>query len=226
MSFSKSSLDFLFQNRINDSKPWFLEHKNEYNELVLKPLCELVTALEPAVHEIDKYLICEPKVGRSVSRIYRDVRFSNDKSVFRDVMWCTFMRDKKLYHGVPAFFFEVSPVGFRYGCGYYQASVESMDAMRQLILDGDRDFLSAIKAFKKQSVFHLEDVKYKRTKFPDQPDELREWLDQKSVCLIANSGDFDMLFSDGLAKKLADDYRSIKPIYDFLMKSESMVLKK
>ena len=226
MPISEKTVNFLFENRVVDSKAWFTEHRADYDSLVLEPLRELVTDLKPAMLSIDPQLICEPKVGRSISRIYRDTRFSNDKSTFRDVMWCVFIRDKKLYEGPPAFWFEFSPRAFRYGCGYYQASADSMEAMRTLILNDDKSYIAAQNAFKKQSIFRLEDTKYKRSRYPDQPEEKREWLDQKSLCFLTDSTDFDFLFSDGLADKLAHDFALLAPMYDFMMNAEARVIKK
>jgi len=225
MPFSDETLKFLFENRVVDSKSWFSEHRDDYEHLVLDPLRELVTALEPAIMSIDPLLICEPKVGRSISRIFRDTRFSHDKSIFRDVMWCVFIRDKKLYNGLPGFWFEFSPKGFRYGCGYYQASTESMDAMRDMIIADEKSYKSAKKAFDKQSVFQLGDSKYKRSRHPEQSEEKREWLDQRSLDFITESEDFDLLFSDALADKLASDFNLLVPIYDFMMAAEARVFK-
>ena len=225
MPFSDETLKFLFENRVVDSKSWFSEHRDDYEHLVLEPLRELVTALEPAIMSIDPLLICEPKVGRSISRIFRDTRFSHDKSIFRDVMWCVFIRDKKLYNGLPGFWFEFSPKGFRYGCGYYQASTESMDAMRDMIIADEKSYKSAKKAFDKQSVFQLGDSKYKRSRYPEQSEEKREWLDQRSLDFITESEDFDLLFSDALADKLASDFNLLVPIYDFMMAAEARVFK-
>ena len=225
MPFSEESLKFLFENRVVDSKAWFLEHRDEYERLVLEPMRELVKALEPAILSIDPLLICEPKIGRSISRIYRDTRFSHDKSIFRDVMWCVFIRDKKLYNGLPGFWFEFSPRVIRYGCGYYQASPDSMEAMRELIIADDKTFKAAQKALKNQSVFRLDGEKYKRSRRPEQPEEKREWLDRRDIGFITESEDFDLLFSDALADKLAADFKLLVPMYEFMMAAEARVFK-
>ncbi len=226
MPFSNETINFLFENRVMDSKVWFAEHRADYDRLVLEPMREIVNSLAPAMLSIDPLFICEPKVGRSISRIYRDTRFSRDKSFFRDVMWCVFIRDKKLYNGLPGFFFEFSPQGFRYGCGYYQASPETMDAMRGMIIADEKTYKAARKAYEKQSIFHIEDTKYKRSHFPEQPEEKREWLDQRSLDFIADSVDFDLLYSDKLADKLAADFKILAPMYNFMMAAEARVIKR
>ena len=225
MPFSNDSINFLFENRVMDSRVWFAEHREDYDRLALEPLRELVTALTPTMLSIDPLFICEPKVDRSISRIYRDTRFSHDKSIFRDIMWCVFIRDKKLYNGLPGFWFEFSPKGFRYGCGYYQASSEVMEVMRNMILADDKTYKAALKAYKKQAVFQLADTKFKRSRYPGQPEEKREWLDQRSLDFLAESDDFDLLFSDAFAEKLASDFKLLIPMYDFMTAAEVRVFK-
>ncbi len=221
MTFSKEGLDFLFENKMRDSKPWFVEHRDIYEEKVLEPMRELVEALSPTMNEIDARMICEPKIGKSISRIYRDTRFTHDKSIFREKIWCVFTRDKKLYEGLPAFFVEITPDGFSYGCGYWRASTASMNRFRELILNDDKDYKAARKAIEKSDVFTLYADKFKRSKYPFESESKREWLDMKNIGAICYSNDFELLFSDALSKKLADDLKTLTPFYRFLMKVEA-----
>jgi len=181
---------------------------------------ELVTILAPVMLSIDDLLICEPKVDKTISRIYRDTRFSKDKSFYRDHMWCSFKRDKKLFPGFPEFFFDLSPVGFCYGFGYYAAGADSMNSIKELILSGDKDFEKVLKSSEKQDVFVMEGECYKRSKYPDKPADLRAWLDRKSIYFIHNSEDFKLLFSEKLAGMLAEDYKILEPVYRFILKAE------
>lgn len=184
MAFSAKTLDFLFMNKLHNDKLWFSEHRDEYEENVLKPMRELVDELAPALYSIDPQIICAPKVNKSISRIFRDTRYSKDKSIFRDVMWCHFSRDKKLYDAVPSFFYEFSPRRIRYGCGYYCMTGEAMDNVRSLVLSGGPIFENANSVIEKSRKFSLEDSKYKRSKFPNESEKRRNWLDrEKYACL-------------------------------------------
>ncbi len=221
MAFTQRTIDFLSENRARNDKAWFEEHKPDYQKHVLEPMAAFVTRLTPALLSIDDALLCEPKSGKAISRIYRDTRFSHDKSLYRDVMWCGFMRNKKLYNGMPGFFFEVSPRGFRYGSGYYQASPQSMDSIRRLILDRNKHFVAALKAYETQDRFQLEADSYKRRKYPDQPENVQNWLDRKSICFIHNSADFTLLFSEDLADTVAEGFLALRPMHAFLIEAES-----
>lgn len=224
MPLSGKTLDFLMENRLQNSRVWFQEHKKEYQENVIAPMTQLVERLTPAMMEIDPELITEAKVSKTISRVYRDTRFSKDKSLYRDVMWCVFSRDRKQQPPPPAFVLEFSPDGFRYGCGYYSIAPTQMSAIRELMLSGDPDFLAARRMLEASTVFHLEGETYKRPHYPDQPEAMRQWLERKCLALMHNSKDFPLLFSEALPLKLEEGFRELIPFYRFLLKARAMCL--
>ncbi len=219
MPISKETLRFLAENRLHNSREWYQQHKSDYQELVLNPLVELSANMAPAMLEIDPHFVTEPKVDRTISRIYRDTRFSHDKSLYREVMWVCFMRSKKEDGSLPGFVFEFSPQGFRYGCGYYEAPPKVMEAMRRLILENNPAFIHAKKAAEEQTVFQMEGNFYKRSKFPDAPEDLRNWLDRRNIDFMCNSTDANLLFSEDLHQTLTCGFGLLKPVYAFLCKA-------
>lgn len=222
MCFSADTLDFLMENRFHDSRAWFHEHKKEYQTHVIRPLAHLVEQLADTVLQIDPLMIAEPKVGRSISHINRDIRYTKDKSFYREVMWCVFRRDKKIYPSSPALFFEFGPGGFRYGCGYYDVPTKTMAAMRALILKGDLTFMDALEAYRNQDVFAIEGEPYKRPHYPDEPQWKRDWLERRYIDFIHNSKDFELLFSPRLPQVLAQGFLTLTPIYRFMWKAETL----
>lgn len=220
--FTQRSLDFLYFNHKYNSKTWYAGHKEDFNEYLVKPFCELVSRLAPTMLSIDPLFIVEPKIDKSISRIYRDMRYASDGYLYRDRMWCTFLRDKKLYDGLPGFFFELSPYGFRYGCGYYRADGESIKNFRQLILDNSPEYQNALACYKNQSLFTLYGERLKTSKYPDLPQDAQEWLMLKNAGLLTESTDINLLFSENLAEILAERFLSVKPFYDMLAKAEAL----
>ncbi len=221
MNFSPKSLDFLFENCLNDSKVWFSDHKEEYNNNVLYPFRELVVKLTDTMLEIDDKFICDPK---RISRIYRDARYSRGGPVFRDHLWYTFSRTTDAYRSLPGYYFSISPSGFSYGCGYYYASSETMTEIRSLILNKDSSAKAALKAYRSQNVFALYGDLYKKNHFPDASQEEKEWLNRRDIGLSCDSKDFKLLFSDRLADKIAGDFKMISPVYKMFIKAENNIL--
>ena len=217
MPFTEETLDFMALNRVVDSREWFHQHRGEYLRLVVEPMAELVEDMAPAMWKIDPSLIIIPKVGKSISRIWRDTRRGPGLPIYRDVMWITLLRAK--YEGYPSFWFEFSPRCLRWGCGWYQTDPAVMECIRGMILAHDPDWLAALEAFEKQRVFSLEDERYKRTRHPDAPENERSWLDQKSLCLTHEETGLDLLYSDKLSGTLTRDFGRIVPVYDFFLKA-------
>lgn len=215
MPFSAKTLDFLFENRMNDSKAWFTEHKEDYIRLVKEPFIEFTEALKPYIADIDSQMNTV-----RISRIYRDARFAKGRSVFRENMWCTFSRVRDLYKALPAFYFDISANGFEYGCGYYTASAESMDALRKLIISDNAAFAAALEAYNSQDIFELYGDMYKKNHFPGESEEKCFWLNRKTIGLTALSTDWELLFSDRLAEKIGEDFKKAAPVYDLFMKAE------
>lgn len=217
MPFSEATLDFMALNRVMNSREWFHEHRDEYLSLVVEPIAELVEDMAPEMRKIDPSLIIIPKVGKSISRIWRDTRRGPELPIYRDVMWITLLRAK--YEGYPSFWFEFSPRCLRWGCGWYQTDPAIMDCIRGMILSHDPDWRAALAAFEAQKVFRLDDERYKRSRHPDAPENERVWLDQKSLCLTHEETKLDRLYSDKLAAALTRDFRRIAPVYEFFLKA-------
>ena len=217
MPFSEATLDFMALNRVMNSREWFHEHRDEYLSLVVEPIAELVEDMAPEMWKIDPSLIIIPKVGKSISRIWRDTRRGPELPIYRDVMWITLLRAK--YEGYPSFWFEFSPRRLRWGCGWYQTDPAIMDCIRGMILSHDPDWRAALAAFEAQKVFRLDDERYKRSRHPDAPENERAWLDQKSLCLTHEEAKLDRLYSDKLAATLTRDFRRIAPVYEFFLKA-------
>lgn len=210
---------FLFENKFNNSKDWYESHKGEYKQYLYNPFSALITELSPAMTEIDGKLMTIP--SKLISRVRRDTRFSKDKSLYRDNVWLVFLRDKSLMSTSPCFWFEISQRGSSYGAGYYGAETGAMAKMRELIIDKHPAFSGALKCYESQSEFIIGGDMYKRSRFPNQPENLRLWLDRKNIYFECAQSDFKLAFSKELPDILKNGFKRLKPIYDFLCIVES-----
>ncbi len=221
IGFSPQTLDFLRNVRENNSKAWFEENKQIYRECLLKPLQNPVAELGEAMLDIDPAFETRPAIDKTISRIYRDTRFSIDKSLFKNNMWITFKRPSKDWKDTPCYYFEIFPDWYRYGMGFYSASKNTMDQFREAIDDNPPKFLNVISFFKDQNLFQLEGEKYKRLIKNDHPSEIQEWYQWKSFYLACNKKIDGILFSSKLIDELIFGFMILKPLYQYLIKLKS-----
>lgn len=216
--FLKESPQFLYNLREKNSKTWFEENRRRYEILILEPFKYLVQDLTPFMLSIDSEIEVRPTINKTISRVFRDTRFSKDKSLFRDTMWFVFKRSnpdwKTETHG---FFFELSPYGYRYGMGFYSAARSRMDRFRETIDADPRKFLSVISLFTKKDLFILEGNKYKRQIENDHTEIIQEWYQRKSFYLVRNRPIDTELFSSKFVDQLIEHFGILEPLYRYLL---------
>jgi len=210
--FTPDTLAFLDELKAVNSKDWYNEHKAEFERFVTEPMKALVERLSGFMLTIDTAF--ETKPSRAISRIYRDTRFSKDKSLFRDCMWFTFKRGGKEWQSHPAFYFEISPHGYRYGMGFYEAGKETMDAVRTAI-DHDPKGFEAVSTPVEASGFELAGEEYKRIIKPHPP-HLAKYYQKKSFYLVKNCEIGEALFAENFADELQSEFGKLKEFYLYL----------
>src|SRR6185369_117188 len=190
--------------------------RDEYEEYLLKPLKNLVSDLSGPMLALDPELVTVPAVDRTISRIYRDIRFSRNKSPYKTCLWITFKRRSPDWKAAPCFFFEISADGYRYGMGFYSATRETMDNLRRFIEAKPAEFKKAVAFLAKQDTFTLEGECYKRPLNPALPVDLQEWHQRKNVYLICNRLADGRLFTHGICDDLQEGFGMLKPVYELL----------
>src|SRR5712675_1003609 len=88
MPFSTATLAFLRGLKKNNRRPWFEARRDEYEATVKRPMRELIEEMDVRLARFAPEIIGDPK--RSMFRIYRDIRFSKDKSPYKTHAACWF----------------------------------------------------------------------------------------------------------------------------------------
>jgi len=223
--FSRKTFAFLEDIGRHNEKGWFDTHRADYQTHVLQPLRDLVTDLGHFMLTIDVSFEVTPAVGKTISRIYRDTRFSQDKRPFRDCMWIVFKRPGPDWSGyIPGYFLEISPKSCRYGLGFYDAAPKLMARFRQRIDQDPGTFLDAIGWFPKQGAFTLHGETYKRVIGQDKPEQIRPWYQFKSFYLCCDRAVDDEILSERFAGQLMKHFGLAAPLYHYLQQLAAQVL--
>lgn len=214
----KSTILFLEQIVINNNKPWFDEHRNEY--LSVKTDFEKLAAdiligmgeLDPVFKEIN--------AKDCVMRIFRDVRFSKDKTPYKTNLGAGFSAGGKSFPGA-GYYLHIQPGGYSFaGGGMWQPEGPKLKAIRQEI-DYNFDEFSKIindKHFKKMFGQIEGDKLIKVPKGYAEDNPAIEYLKLKSFTVGCKIADKD-LTQKGLDKKVIEAFGLMKPFVDFLNRS-------
>lgn len=217
IGFPFKSFQFLQDLRKYNTKDWFEAHRQEYQQFILQPMQALVKELAPVMFEIDPMLEISPAVNKTISRIYRDTRFSKDKSPYKTSQWVTFKRPRREWQNFPAYFFELSPESYRFGMGFYGADRATMDRFRTDLDENPAPFLAAI-SFYNLDQFSLEGEGYKRPLKSDIQASLQGWYNRKSFYLVCQHSMQPQGIAASFVDELASDFETLAPLYNYLVK--------
>jgi uncharacterized protein (TIGR02453 family) len=212
--FTKDTIRFFEELAGNNTTTWFASNKERYTHQVMKELRELAWDLQPVLMAIDPRLETRPE--KAISRIYRDLRFSHDKSPYKTTMWITYKRLNKTWQDYPSFFFELSGSSYRYGMGFYSATRATMDLFRESIDKNPGIFRCTFNTIPGEGSFVIEGDMYKKRIPNDLPEELQVWYQRKNIYLVCNRKIDDDLFSRHIFFTLQEGFERLAPFYYFM----------
>lgn len=214
--FSKETFKFLFELGFNNNKSWFEENKQRYQDHVIEPFRRFVTDMSGFMLSIDPDFETRPAIGKTISRIYRDVRFSKNKNPYRTNVWITFKRSGRDWVIDPCFFFEIFPDMYRYGMGYYVTPKEALERLRELIDNNDPEFTKLNKIYHRQNDFVMEGERYKKLYAGTKPEDLLDWYQRKNIYFMCTRNIDNEIFSEKITETVKKCFTELVPFYKFL----------
>jgi len=212
---TKEILQFLGKLKENNTREWFAENKKEYDN-ANKALLTMLGELIPVIQRIDPTIgVLAPK--DCVFRIYRDTRFSPDKTPYKTNMGAYFARGgrKSVFAG---YYMHLEPGSSMLAGGIWMPEPETLKKIRQEIYYNSPEFKGLLesKSFKDNFGVLSEEGKLKNPPrdFPaDFPDI--DLLKHKNYTMF-HSLDDDTVCSESFLEKFTQIFTAMKPVNDFL----------
>ena len=134
IKFDDSLIKFLRQLEKNNDREWFAKNKSRYEEEVLFPALAFVEAFGPALKKISPHFRAVPKrVGGSVMRVYRDTRFSKDKTPYKTNIGIQFRHAAGKDVHAPGFYLNIEPGAIFLAAGIWAPDNPTLHKVRTLI---------------------------------------------------------------------------------------------
>jgi uncharacterized protein (TIGR02453 family) len=130
--FSPETFSFLRRLKRNNNREWFSKHKEEFEEAVRFPMECLIASLRPRMADIAPDFEFHPR--KSIFRVYRDTRFSNDKTPYKTNIAANFKtRGPKSPTGAPGLYVGIELDEIFVGGGIYMPDGAQLKAIRSYI---------------------------------------------------------------------------------------------
>ncbi len=141
--FPPEGLGFLKRLKRNNNRGWFQKHRQEYEDLVRSPMECLIASLGPRMAEVAPDFEFHPR--KSIFRIYRDTRFSKDKTPYKTNIAASFEpRGQKRPTEYPGLYLGIEIGEIFIGGGLYMPSGEQIKAIRRSIADHPDEYRAVV----------------------------------------------------------------------------------
>jgi uncharacterized protein (TIGR02453 family) len=157
----------------NNDRQWFQAQKETYIEVVRDPLLRFIADVGPRLDRISPRFVADPRpTGGSMFRIYRDTRFSRDKSPYKTHAAAQFRHEAGKDVHAPGFYLHLSPGDVFIGGGIWHPDGKTLTAIRERLVDDPAVWKKAIsgRAFKRDFELGGDSLKRPPRGFdPDHP---------------------------------------------------------
>ena len=216
-AFSPQLLAFLDELAANNNRRWFEENKPRYEALVREPCLDFIAAMAgPLADFAPRFLAWPKKTGGSLMRVYRDTRFSKDKTPYKTNVGIQFRHEMGRDVHAPGFYIHIARDEVFIGAGAWRPAADALTAIREQIVEhsGSWRKIRDGRGFRRHFELAGDTLKRAPRGFdPDHPciDDIR----RKDFVALARLAHED-LFRPGLVDRLSRSYAHAAPFMRFL----------
>ncbi len=218
-NYPKETIPFLKSIQSNNTKEWFEAHKDHYTQYILEPsrafveeMGEHLQALVPTINAI-------PKINHSLFRIYRDTRFSKDKTPIKSKVGVIFWQGTHIRMQSSCFYLHFSPKELLVASGIRTFDPDLLSAYRDYIkVDANREELHAILETLRNKGYTIEEPHYKRLPKVFEKGMSQEYLTRMKAVAVYHSLKPSTISSKQFIPELYKHYEQFLPLQQWLYK--------
>jgi len=210
--FTPDFFQFLAELKRNNNRDWFQANKHRYEKDVRGPMLRFINDFQSYLTKVHPRFIADPKpTGGSMFRIYRDIRFSEDKSPYKTHVAAHFRHEKASKHvHVPGFYLHLEPGASFGGGGIWHPDSPTLTFIRKAIVENPGKW----KKVADKIEIGGDTLSRPPKGFPaDHP--FIEDLKRKDFVAGAEFSNEQALAPD-FPKRLANEYKKMLPLLEFL----------
>jgi len=215
--FTKATFDFLGDLAANNERTWFEANKGRYEQFVREPALDFIAAMAPQLDKFAPNFRAEPrKVGGSLMRVFRDTRFSRDKTPYKTNIGIQFRHTLGKDVHAPGFYVHIAGDECFLAVGCWRPEPDALARIRDLIAAKPEKWFKARDDRKFASHWSLSGERLTRPPRGFAADHPAiEDLKYKDYVAVAPL-DFDAAMGRGLVKLAATRFAAATPYMGFL----------
>lgn len=218
--FTQGTVDFFLNLKKNNNKEWFDQNRDKFEDLVMTPARAFVIGLGERLKSISPDIVADPRINKSIFRIYRDTRFSFDKSPYKTHLGIYFWAENRPKMESSGFYFHLEPPDLMLGVGMYSFSKSLLNVYRKSVVDEEygEELKNIIEKIRKNPHFELGGKYYKRIPLGyDSRHQNSELLLHNGLYVSFEIQIPKELFSSALLDYCLKIFTELNPLYKWLL---------
>ncbi len=213
--FPPEAVAFLRGLTRNNTREWFQPRKPVFDTNVKAPMVELVTELDRVMMDFAPDYVTD--ADKAIYRIYRDTRFSADKTPYKTQIAASFSRRGLEKHGAGGYYFAISHKGVDVGGGIYMPPPDALRAVRSHIAQRHQEFRRIASSSAIRRLFGaMQGEQLSRVPKGFPPDHPAADLLRHKQYLLFTTLDPSIVTTPKLFTELEKRFRAMTPFLDFL----------
>lgn len=211
--FPEETVRFFLDLRFHNETSWFHAHREAYEAYVRKPFSAFIEAMTPTVMRIADDM--ETRPNKCLARINRDIRFTRDKSPYRDHMWMLFRRSGEEREHAVMYWFELSPEVVEWGVSFWGYNRPAMDALRERMVKKPAEVRRVLRRCGiPDETLHIYGDRYKSMKPPaGMSADLAMLYPCKEIYVKRIGVPLGESYRPEIIDRVSEDFLRLKPLY-------------
>jgi len=154
--FTPRFFEFFEELSRNNNRDWFEQNRARYEREVREPMLAFIADFAPRLRKISARYVADPRpTGGSMMRIYRNLRFSRDKTPYRTNAAAAFGHRDGAHFNSPSFYLSLSPAEAFAGVGVWHPQADTLAKIRDAIVAHPSKWKSAVNDRKFRARFEI-----------------------------------------------------------------------
>ncbi len=218
--FSAETVFFLKNLKENNNREWFLARKKDYNKKVLQPARIFVSEMGEMLQKISPGVQADPRVNRSICRLYRDTRYPEVQEPYRTYLGIWFWQGIRKEKDSPGYYFELKPEHLYLAAGIETFSRKALHLFRKAVADQEAGskLLEIVERIKENQSYNTNESYYKNIPegYQIDNDSLKDIIRFNGLLISTEMTLPTELYNKNLIKLVYNIYKDWSPLYNWL----------
>jgi uncharacterized protein (TIGR02453 family) len=215
--FTPKSFALMREFARNNNREWFTANKARFEETLRDPFLRLIGDLATPLAKISPHFRADPRTqGGSMFRIYRDTRFSSDKTPYKTWLGARLYHERSKQVPAPTFYMHIQPGRHFVGGGLWHPEPPTLKRVRDFLADNPAAWKKAVHNKRFAERFEVGGESLSRPPRGYDPNhELIEDIKRKDFAAWTEFGDREACSSE-LRDILIAGFKGVAPMIDYL----------